>query len=459
MRDTDPAGAIEPGDGSKLIGGKRGHAPGLAGAGASAQPPLLAMVLHHRFIPLAFALLLALRVLAIACDVTPSSDADWYFARAAMLADGRGYLANNGLPTAYWPPGWPMALSLAFRLFGPGTLAVGLFNLACAALSGWLLLDLGRRLFGSEAGARLALFAYAVYPNAVLYVPLALTEVFYTAMLLAGCWLLVARTGPGATALAGLVFGMATLVKAQTLVVVPLVFAIALWREPDALRRLPGVAARAVLLLAAAAAVVAPWTLRNHRELGAWVAVSTNGGITLLTGNNDSAQGGFTPEDPVVRALDARTDLDELGYDAEARRLGMAWIRANPDRFAALAPRKLVRLWGPDGEGVWAYETGSPAWRAAPWAFTALRLVNQAWYVALLALFAAAFLVQARRRLAEQGRRVDWWLLPYGIALYPSAIAVLFSGQSRFHFPAMPFVCMAAGWLVADWLARRAARR
>jgi hypothetical protein len=110
--------------------------------------------------------------------------------------------------------------------------------------------------------------------------------------------------------------------------------------------------------------VVLPWTVRNHRELGSWVAVSTNGGITLLTGNNDSARRLY-PEDPVVRALDARTDLSEQAYDAQAKALGIAWIKAHPARFALLMPMKLVRLWGPDGEGQWAYETGSWARQAA----------------------------------------------------------------------------------------------
>jgi glucose-6-phosphate-specific signal transduction histidine kinase len=85
------------------------------------------------------------------------------------------------------------------------------------------------------------------------------------------------------------------LVKAQTLVVVPLIFAIRLWREPEALRRLPMLVAQGALVVALALLTVSPWTLRNHREMGAYVLVSTNGGITLLTGNNDSARGDFTP--------------------------------------------------------------------------------------------------------------------------------------------------------------------
>lgn len=400
-------------------------------------------------------LALALRGLAILAAVEPSSDAAWYFSRAAMLADGRGYLGDHGAPTAYWPPGWPMALSLVFHLTGPAIWATGLLNLALSALSGWLALDLGRRLFGSEVAGRMGLLLWAAYPNAIVYAPLALTEVFYTTLLLALCWLLVARQGVAATLLAGLVLGLATLVKAQSLVVVPLILAIALWRETGAMRRLPALVGKGLALGALAALVVMPWSLRNQRELGAFVAVSTNGGITLLTGNNDSARGGFTPEDPVVRALDARTDLGELAKDAEAKRLGMAWIAAHPARFVGLMPMKLVRLWGPDGEGLWAYETGSPAYAAAPRAFLLLRVANQAWYWALLALAAVAVPLMIRKRRRAGLGPVDWWLLPYGIVAYPSLIALVFSGQSRFHYPAMPFVCMAAGWVVAAVLTRR----
>ncbi len=405
-----------------------------------------------------FALFAALRAAAILLDVTPTSDADWYYTRAAMLAEGLGYLGNNGLPTAYWPPGWPMAMSLAFRVLGTSVVTVGLFNLASAVLAGWLTYDLARRLFGSELGARAALLLLAVYPNSILYVPLALTEVFYTTLLLAGCWLLIARKGALRLVFAGLVFGIATLVKAQTLVVIPLICLIGLLRDGNVVRRTPGVVARGAFIIAVAAMVVAPWTIRNHNAMGAWIPVSTNGGITLLTGNNDSARGGFTPDDALVKALDARTGLSEMEYDAEASRLGKEWIKAHPAQFLKLMPMKLFRLWGPDGEGQWAYETGSPAWKAAPWAFTLLRVANQLWYFALLGLFGGAAVLMIHQRRASGERVIDWWLLPYGIALYPSAIAMVFSGQSRFHYPVMPFVCMAAGWVLTVWMERRASR-
>jgi uncharacterized membrane protein YgdD (TMEM256/DUF423 family) len=83
---------------------------------------------------------------------------------------------------------------------------------------------------------------------------------------------------------------------------------------------------------------------------------------------------------------------------------------------------------------------------------------NQAFYWGLLALALAAVPMIVRARRAGL-RAIDWWVLPYGIAAYPSLIAMVFSGQSRFHYPAMPFLCMVAGWVIVRVLVLRDSRR
>jgi 4-amino-4-deoxy-L-arabinose transferase-like glycosyltransferase len=391
-------------------------------------------------------------------DVAPTSDAQWYYARATGLAAGHGYLSIHGQPTAYWPPGWPMALGLVFALVGPGLAGVKALNLLACVLIGWLVLDLGRRLFDREAAGRLGLLLLALYPNAIFYVPLALTEVFYTALLLLGCWLLLPRKSWLWLAAAGLVFGLASLVKAQTMLCAPLVLSIDLLRRQESWnavwQRLPGTLARLVLVLCCAACVVAPWSLRNARMLGAPVAISTNGGITLLTGNCDTCNGGFSGHDKTVDALNAR-GLDEVAYDIEARRLGMAWIMAHPMRFLALMPVKLLKLWVPDGEAVWAYETGWSAYADHAALLHAMRAFNQLWYWSLLGGAAWAFVLARRQARAQRANWLDWWLLPYAMTAYVSAIVMVFSGQTRFHYPAMPLLCLACGWLIDQWLSHR----
>lgn len=406
-----------------------------------------------------WALYFALRVAVLFLDVAPTSDAAWYHDRAVMLAAGQGYLDDTGAPTAFWPAGWSLVLSLAYSRLGTAPVVLGLFNLASSIVIAAFTLALGRRLYGNEAAARAGLLLLAIYPNAIGYVPLALTEVFYTALMMLGIWLLVARTSSWHLVSAGLVFGLATLVKAQTPVLIPLVFAIDWLRKPSTWPRFGRLVTEGLLVLGVTLLAISPWTLRNYIELHAFVPVSTNGGFTLLTGNHDQATGDYSPETPVVETLMKRTDLDEVARDRQARRLGLEWIEANPEKFLALAPKKLMRLWLPDGEAEWAYQSGAPGYVRFEMLFRAVRYVNQAYYGALMAAFALAFFMLAARRWRNGQRWIGWWLLPYGLALYPTLICVVFSGQSRFHYPVMPFVCMTAGWLVAVLWQELAERR
>lgn len=393
-----------------------------------------------------FVLFIVVRAAICLVPLDPSSDAAWYFNRAQAVAAGAGY-SEGGVPTAFWPPGWSLMMAVLFKLFGTSVAVVKGFNLVCACIGAWFTLDLGRRLFESELAGRAALLIVAIYPNHAAYTSLVMTEVMYTTLILGGCWLLIAKPRPFSLLLAGLVFGISMLVKAQSLVLVPVIFAIAVLRDGVNWHVITRRLGQALAVLAIALAVVLPWTLRNHAVFGEWILVSTNGGITLLTGNNPSARGDYTPDDPLVESV-PRSVVDQVANDHEYKRRALNWIVEHPAYFVQLMPRKLFRLWAPDGEAEWAFQAGFQSYDNYWLLFRALRGLNQAYYIMLLLGFLAAgwLLFSGRVRIGD--RRFGWWLLPYGVALYPSLIAMVFSGQSRFHYPVMPFVAMVCGWLL-----------
>ncbi|MEJ2408872.1 MAG: glycosyltransferase family 39 protein [Novosphingobium sp.] len=329
-----------------------------------------------------WALYFALRVAVLMIDVTPTAEAATYFGLAA---------GTGGPHPALLPPGWPVALSLAFAQFGASPVTTGLFNLASAMLTGLLTLALGRRLLRNEAAARAGLLLLALYPNAIGYVPLALPEVFTTALLLAGCWTAVTRTRRWQLVTAGLLFGFAALASPQTLIVIPLIFAIEALSE----RRSRTLASRSpgegLMVLGVALLTVLPWAAGHHQ------------------------------------AIADRTET----------------LTISPHE----ALTNLIRLWGTDGEAQAAYRAGAPGYARFEAAYSAIHFANLIWYAALMLAFVAAFLVMLAKRRRNGQRQAGWWLLPYGIALYPTLICLVFSGQSRFHYPVMPFVCMSAGWL------------
>jgi hypothetical protein len=274
-------------------------------------------------------------------------------------------------------------------------------------------------------------------------------------LLLAGCWLLVVYESVLALVLAGLIFGLATLVKAQSMIVIVFIFAIDFLRNFD-VHQIKNKMIKTTIVMVITFAVISVWSYRNYQIFGEFVLVSTNGGLTLLTGNNPSARGDYTSDDPLVTSI-PRSVATQVEVDKEAKYRAIEWIKENPGRFLALMPLKVFRLWVPDGEAEWAFQAGYGHYEAYVFRFRAIRYLNQAYYSLLLVGFAWAGMLLFSGKAKVSERRIDWWALPYVIALYPTIIALVFSGQSRFHYPVFPFVVMCCSWLIITVFSSRLA--
>ena len=412
---------------------------------ADAAPSWLRMTLaSSRFLPCCFAIFLLTRLLLVLfVPVAPSSDAAWYFARGMGLAEHGAY-SENGIPTAYWPVGYPAMLGVLFTIAGPSLLVGQLGNLAFGAASFALVLLIARELTADELVGRAAVLLLTIYPNNAAYVPLLLSETFYTFLLLLATWLILSARNWKAIVLSGVVFGCATLVKTQTVLFVPLAAAVALARAWSFAELRAGIG-RAVIVLTVALLVVTPWTARNYKVFGAPVLVSTNGGMSLLAGNNPSMSGDWWHDYPPADSLLAEAKFsvaDQFAADRRARALAWQWITENPGTFLALMPKKLFRFWAPDGEAEWAYQAGAPMYEKHwPW-FRGVRFANQAFYAVLIMMC-----VVAARKLVRIHASPRMF---YGFAMaaFFTGLSLVFSGQSRYHFPVMPFVMIYIGWLL-----------
>jgi len=242
---------------------------------------LQSVLLHPYFIPVCFTADLCLRLAVIwLVPIDQFSDELWYYTRGVTLAAGQGY-SEGGIATAYWPPGWPGLLGLLFWLFGSSPLVGQIANLVFAALTFLLSLSLASTLFADKLVGRLTVLILTFYPNQIGYVPALATEVFYTALLLLAVLVIIRGHGLARLIVSGILFGIATLTKAQTLFIPAFLFA-AWWLLARDRGRLLAVVGRAAVVYTAMAIVVLPWTARNYAVFGEFVLISTNGGGTLL---------------------------------------------------------------------------------------------------------------------------------------------------------------------------------
>ena len=395
------------------------------------------------FVPAVLVLALAMRlVVAVLWPLDPVSDAAWYAKRAMEIAEGLGY-QEGGHPTAYWPVGWPLILAGLYKLTGSVWAAVVTAGLAATAVVVSALLWMGRVVLGSTEAGRLAALLYALYPNDVLYTGQALSELTYTALAMLGIVLALhalRRAAPGSALGAGAVFGMASLVKAQTLafpVVLLAAARLAGWGE----RRWSRFAMVAAALYLALAVVVAPWTLRNMELLGAPVIVSTNGGIALLQGANDHMTGRHM--EGLAKRLEGETGVPwnervarQVELDRRLREMAVEWIRAHPLEYLAWMPRNAFYLWERATSGFWAFELqygGGMALRA-------VKIANNVYYFVILGLSAVGLWWSIRRREARA------LLVVFAMPAFVTLLAAVFTGQPRYHFPAMPLLVLAAAW-------------
>ena len=386
--------------------------------------------------------------LVLLLAVQPTSDMGWYYQRAIGILD-TGRYAEGALATAFWPVGYPAFLAAVMSLAGTSVLAGQLANLLLSVVCALLLYRLCLRHGAGPRAAALAVCLLAVYPNHMGYSLGLYSEPLYTALLLAMCWLVRPGSGAAGLAFAGVVAGLATLVKAQMLLLVaPLAFLLSLaaWSRPALVVALR----QAVLVSALAALTLAPWVWRNHVVMGAFIPVSTNGGLSLLSGNNPSMsfdlRSDFNDTDPLFQRVNFSV-ADQVAADGRARAAAWAWIRDNPLTFVALMPKKFVRLWLPDGETEWILQRGYAGYERWQTAFRAVRVANQLYYFALLAGFAWALYRCVRMR--DPATLVVPLLL-----LFFSALSLVFSGQSRYHAPLMPFVIGYAAWASVRWWQR-----
>jgi hypothetical protein len=359
-----------------------------------------------------------------------------YYEHGLFLAEGKGYI-TGGLPTAYFPIGYPAFLSLLFLGFGASVMAAQVANACLSVLTVIILYVLAKKCGATELGARMAAVLLALFPGDIAYSGLLSDAVFHQFLMYLGI-LLLARNSLASDSLAGAVFGLATLTRPYTFLI-PAIVAFSLKRTGRPLRRLGGVA----LLYGVVILMILPWTLRNQRVLEELVPVSTNGGVNLLIGNGPGANGRYNTAP--LRALDGE-DLTEVERDRMAARLAVQSIYQKPFAFLLRAPLKLLYGFADGAQGL-RWNLKGRADRDPGYGVPHLLGMGLfELYYCLLWLGSIAFCI----RKWKSGGTDSWALSKIGLSLvlYLTVVTVVFFGNPRYTFPIGPVLCLFAAMFV-----------
>ena len=372
-------------------------------------------------------------------------DPSLYEVFATRIADGHGFTAANGEATTYYPVGYVGALGAVmwFVRLAPihenVPLTAGLFNLVLGVGTVWLIFEIGRRLFDNRVGL-VAAAAVALWPNLIFHTAVILTETLFVFLALAAVLLLVAlpadaqRVGWRRLAAFGAIVGLSALVRPISLAFLPVLIVVlavagAGWRN----------VLRAVVVAAGAVAVVlAPWTVRNTRQTGSFVAISTNLGDNLCMSRHPGATGGFQSSDAcTVRATGATTAEREVEVNNTNVRRAAHFVRAHPATEAKLVVLRAYHSLENDYDGLAASESYGSNHFIPSALRRALEIVaDVAFFLALVlsVLGVPAFMTRHRPW------RLFFLLAGLALAVQP----LIFFGDPRFHVPVMPFMAVFA---------------
>ena len=411
---------------------------------------------------------LALRLTwALYADTIPlGGDPRWYYVVGINLAKGYGFVTARdefflekpgpGFVTAFWPPGYPFVLAAIFKTFGVSITAAKVFNALFGAATVPFVYALGRRIFDARTGL-IAAGIFAVFPNAISWTPLLFPEEFFTLLLVAALWLLVAFP-PGANrhwpAVAGfgVLMGIAALTRGQAAVLVPV--AAVFWLGAAGWR--PALRASAVSLLIAAA-VIAPWTIRNAVQMNAFIPISTNSAAALRAGHAPDATGttGW-PRDRIDgfymwQSL-YRPDWEVKGYREYTKR-GLEYAFTHPGHETELTGSKIYHLYRSDSDIIpWLTTLGATPLEPDGLDDALRRAFDYAYYALFFAAIASVPL-WLRRNPAR--------VMLISIVAFWTLFHIAFLSEPRYHVPLYPVFAIAAAAGVSTLLtyARRAIDR
>lgn len=391
---------------------------------------------------LIFLLALAVRgVWSLYADANPRAawrwDATIYDSEAYALAKGDGYVDFQGMPTAHWPPGYPLALAPLYRLSDNSLLVASLFNAVLGSLTVGLLYLLGARIFGRLAGLAAAL-ALALFPNQVFFTSQTMTETLFTTLfvlsLVLVVYLLLASKPPRLwhLALVGVLLGGASLVRGEAVLLFA-VIAPALYLRWRSWRATLGYSAVLVLGMAL---VIAPWTVRNIVRMKAPILISTSATEALWVGHHEGADGKIADFSVNDVYADVSNPEKEVKINNEALREALSFIREHPLQDLQLIPKKLSALYSGDSSGIRWLQLNAPTIDAGD--ANKLQTLGNDYYRVVLAL--AILGVPAWFSLRDPSKALLLGVVIYWTLLF----SVVFFGDQRFHFPLEPILALWA---------------
>lgn len=371
---------------------------------------------------------------------------------ARDLAAGQGYRNPSGDYTAERPIGYPVLLSLLFRLLGERIWLIEMLQVTAGVLGIFLVYLLGRQIFHRGVGL-IAASLLAVYPTSIFASKIVLEEHVFIVLWLAGIGFLISDfLNPRwlKVIAMGMIFGIAAHFRTYAFAMGSVVlFSWILWR-----RKFWEGLVRAAVVQILILFWAAPWAVRNYYRLGEPILYTSTIGVAFYYAHNPTSGLRY----PVNPTLEQGGDPAFLGSPTElqrnraGKRAAWKWIRENPRLFFEKALGRAFYHLGLNREG-WTVKDNfhtiqEGRTRPSEKLIRRLEKLDSDYYgyIFLLALIGLILFLFHQPQLT---REKSLWCILLTLMYYLSIVALTLNHR-KYRFVIEPLFCVLAAYGLFD---------
>lgn len=381
----------------------------------------------------------------------PSNDFYLYYDYAVKASKGLFTQYDATYPLFPFKFGYPLIVSLAFRLFGTSVWVAKIVNVIVSVATALLLYSIALKIAGKRVG-RIAGILYAFWPAQIMYTSVLASEHMFILFSLISVYffirLIQSKSSIHRNAYAviiGISLAVSQFVRPLSLLYLGIyiffIFFYSKWHELT--KR--DLISKGLIVSALIVTYLIGWTsLTSFVEGYTKVPISkSSSGFSFLVGTNFDSSGMYNQADANI--------LEEFNYDVkkvhrESVKRAVNRIINYPIGFLNLMEKKFIIQWTSDNYGFY-WSTIDFTYRTD---FTTLlkeeykqfQRTSQLYYLVILifAFLSLIFLIRDKK----EGNYI--WIVFILVFLGTVGAFTLFEVQDRYHYPVIPFLIIMAGY-------------
>ena len=366
-------------------------------------------------------------VYVISHQTTIESDEIEYDKLAMKLIEGKGYVDNNGYPTSYRPPGYPIFLAAIYKTFGHKVLAAKIAQALIGSLTVCLLYLIALRLFNNIVAVAAGIFA-SFYMTFVACTNLLFTETLFTFLLASTYFLAITTSKITIRRFIGLgiLCGIITMIRsAGFFIPFILIFYMAFKTDNNNRKKI----AASLVMIACFFLVLLPWTVRNYNAYGKVVLVSTNSGLNLYQGVSWSPERIYYPGASGEKVWEkAKATSNEAERNNIFLQEAIKIYKTKPLLVLKMLPVRFLFFWN-----------------IVDWEVLGSDIINYHYiFIFPFTLIGAFLCIKEKRKI----------LLASILILYFSSFTLVFPGAARYRMPVDGYIIMIGCYGIYDVIKR-----